>query len=103
MELEQVVLDYPDHERVALPTVNGTFPDYRALLLRHEVKRTDIVSLGAENMRRLGEVGRVLGSYVRCSLSGAKGAIAVEVGVLSPVVRGVVMPVAVAEIASVAS
>lgn len=99
MELEQVVIDYPEHERVALPTVNGTFPDYRTLLLRHESKRTDVVHLGAENLRRLGEVGRIIGGYIRCGLSGTKGAVALEIGE----VRGVVMPVAVAEIVSVAS
>lgn len=105
MELEQVLIDYPDHERVALPTVDGTFPDYRALLLGHVSKRTDVVNLGGENMARLGMVAKTIGGYVRCSLAGPTSAIAVEVGSVfsPPLVRGVVMPISVAEAVEQAS
>lgn len=103
MELEQVVIDYPEHERVALPIVDGTFPDYRALLARHEAKSTAHVAFGAENMTRLGQVAKVIGSFVRCSLSGPNGAVSLDCGSLPPFIRGVVMPVAVVEEARAAS
>lgn len=103
MELEQVVIDYPDHERVALPTVDGAFPNYRGLLLAHEAKRMDAVRLGGDNMARLGQVAKTVGGFVHCTFGGAKKAVAIQCGDLPPVVRGVVMPIAVAEIEAVAS
>jgi hypothetical protein len=103
MELQTVVIDYPEHERVVLPTVEGTFPDYRQLLIGHEAKRMDSVRLGGDNMARLGQVAKTVGGFVHCTFGGPKKAVAVQCGDLPPVVRGVVMPIAVAEIASVAS
>lgn len=94
MELSTVVIEYPEHERVVLPTVDGTFPDYRRLLVGHESKRMDVVAFGGDNMARLGQVAKVVGSFVHCTFGGPKKAVAVEVGVVPPVVRGVVMPVA---------
>jgi len=101
MELDTVVIDYPEHERVVLPTVNGTFPDYRTLLFGHTAKRTDIIGLSSDNFLRLGQAAKILGGFIRCSFAGTKSAVGVEIGV-APSVRGVVMPIAIAEIEQVA-
>lgn len=93
MELEQVVLDFPGRERVALPTVNATYPDFRSLLLGHSAKRTDTIVMGVDNSVRLGQAAKILGAPVRHSFSGTRGAVAVEIGDLAPYVRGVVMPI----------
>lgn len=93
MELEQVVLDFPGRERVALPTVNSNFPDYRKLLAEHRAKRTDKIVLGVENSVRVGQAAKILGQHVRYSFSGATGAISVDIGDVAPLVHGIVMPV----------
>jgi hypothetical protein len=103
MELDTVVIEYPEHERVVLPTVDGTFPNYRTLLAGHTPKRTDRIAFSPLNLERLAQVGKVLGAMVHTTLAGPKSAVAVEVGTVAPVVRGVVMPVAVAELEAVAS
>lgn len=104
MELEQVVIDFPDHEKLALPICEGVFPAYRSILLGHEPKRTQTFSFNPELFARLGQVGKITGGFVDCTLAGPDGMVAIEVSgaLLPPVIRGGVMPVKKAEIEAAA-
>lgn len=104
MELRQVVIDYPDHEKLALPIVQGEYPAYRSLLLGHTSIATRNVAIAGEFMARLGQIGKILGSHVRCSFAGDTGMVGVEVenALVPPYIRGGVMPVKQAEIEAVA-
>lgn len=104
MELQQVVIDFPEHEKLALPVVHGEFPAYRSILLGHQPKRTAGISLNPELFSRLGQVGKITGGYAQCAFAGPDGGVAVEIAgvLLPPVVRGVLMPVRTAEIEAAA-
>lgn len=96
MELECVVIEYPGHEKVSLPIVQGTYPSYRTLLLGHDPKSTRQLAVAGDLLARLGQVTKTTGGYVQCTLAGPRGFVAVEfAGTLPPLpIRGGVMPVA---------
>jgi hypothetical protein len=103
MERLQVVIDYPEHEKLALPIVQGDYPAYRTLLVEQKSKATANLALGPDILLRLAQAAKVVGGFLRCQFSGPDGAVAVEIeSDDGAVVRGVAMPVRLAEIEAVA-
>lgn len=95
MELRQVVLDYPEHEKLTLPIVQGEFPAYRSLLIERDSASVAGLNLAADLVNRLGQAAKALGGWLQFGFSGPDSAVAIEIiGALNgPTVRGVVMPI----------
>lgn len=103
MERLQVVIDYPEHEKLALPIVQGEFPAFRTLLVEQKSKAIPNLAFGADILLRLAQAAKVVGGFLKCEFSGPDGSVAVEVeSVDGAVVRGVAMPVRLAEIEAAA-
>ena len=95
MELRQVVIDYPDHEKLALPIVQGDYPSYRTILVTHKPEARQEFALAGEYLARAGQVGKIIGGFVRCIVGAERSMVAVEVSSdLAPTVRGGIMPIA---------
>lgn len=105
MELRQVILDYPDHEKLALPIVQGEYPNWREIIAGHKPQRTQNVTIAPDLLLRIGKVGKLAGGFVNCTLGGDRGMVAVEVSRedFQPTIRGGIMPIRLAEVEAVAS
>jgi hypothetical protein len=105
MELLQVVIEYPDHEKLALPIVQGEFPAYRTLLVERKAKATAGLAIAPDILTRLAESAKFVGGWVSCTFAGPHSPISVSVdgSLAGPLVRGCAMPVRAAEVIEVAS
>lgn len=96
LDREQVVLDYPGHEQVRMPVVQGTWPSWRALDATFTPRKTVDVALNPEIVGRLAKLGKFNTGPLHWHFGGVNRAARVEIGDVVQV-RGLVMPVRVGE------
>ena len=97
LEPTYAVLTIPDVERVYLPIIVSSFPDWRALLTGFEAKQTDRIGLPLDRLYRLGGLRRWNDGPLRWEFGGDDKVARVYMdpalmGDRSPRVEGVVMP-----------
>lgn len=93
MDPTYVVLDVPDTERVYLPVIEASFPNWRKLVDGFEPIATDAVAINPELLGRLGKVQKWTGTApLVWRWGGPERAAAIEYGGAQPEVSGLVMP-----------
>lgn len=93
MDVRDVLLEHPDHERVYLPVYGGVFPDFRATLGNVKPEETDGVAIYPERLGALARLGRYHGDRVIVfRFSGRLRPVIVEIPESYPYVHGLVMP-----------
>jgi hypothetical protein len=92
MTIPSLYIDYPEHEVVALATLETGFPDWRKLIPNvSESTDVETVMLGTEQLGRIAKVGRLYAkSPARWHFNGPQAPVSVAVG---PIV-GLLMPAA---------
>lgn len=93
LEPTYTVLQVRDVEKVYLPVVEGTFPDWRAIASSFTAATTSAVALNPEVVERLAKVRKHADGPLLWEFGGADKAALVEYSNSDPLVHGVVMPV----------
>jgi hypothetical protein len=92
MTVPSLYIDYPDHEVVALATLETGFPDWRKLIPNvSESTDVETVMLGTEQLGRIAKVGKLYAnSPARWHFNGPESPVSVAVGPIF----GLLMPAA---------
>jgi hypothetical protein len=90
MEPTYTVFTVPDVEKVYLPVIEASYPDWRPLILEHNPVRTHTIHL---NPDRLAALGKLYPGPIEWQFGGAQKAARVTVAGSYPLVEGIVMPV----------
>lgn len=93
LEPTYTVLQVRDVEKVYLPVVEGTFPDWRAIAAGFSPATTSAVALNPEVVERLAKVRKHAAGPLLWEFGGADKAALVEYSNSDPLVHGVVMPI----------
>ncbi len=94
MDLQWVVMSYPNHERLRLGTVAGQWAQWRGLVAEFKGKRTWAIALNPEIVGRLAKLGRLHPGPLLWEFGGVERAAKLQIGgEETPLVSGVVMPV----------
>ena len=90
MTIPSLYIDYPEHETVALATMETGFPDWRKLVPNAaESSDVETIMLGAEQLGRVAKVGKLYASAPTIwHFNGPESAVSVAVGPI----RGLLMP-----------
>ncbi len=87
-----VHLEYPDIERVTLPVYEGSWPDWRAMVSGHHVRKTSVVALHPSRLSALARLGKLYGNRpILWRFGGADAPALVEVEKGFPHISGVAM------------
>lgn len=93
LEPTYTVLQVRDVEKVYLPVVEGTFPDWRAIAAGFTPATTSTVALNPEVVERLAKVRKHAAGPLLWEFGGADKAALVQYSNSDPHVHGVVMPI----------
>ena len=93
LEPTYTVLQVRDVEKVYLPVVEGTFPDWRKIASGFSPATTAEVALNPEVVERLAKVRKHAAGHLVWKFGGADRAALVEYSNSDPFVHGVVMPI----------
>lgn len=93
LEPTYTVLQVRDVEKVYLPVVDGTFPDWRTIASKFKSATTRAVALNPEVVERLAKVRKHAAGPLLWEFGGADKAALVEYANSDPRVHGVVMPI----------
>lgn len=94
MGREEVEISLVDLESVRLGTIDGGYPNYRALLAAKVPKAIREIMVSPEILQKVGQVGQILDSKVTLRFAGAERMVQVVVDQTSaPFVAGGFMPV----------
>jgi hypothetical protein len=93
MEPTFTVFSVPDVEKVYLPVVEATYPDWRTLLDGFVSEKTDTIGLALERLTRLGKLATWNPGHLAWKFGGSERAAYVDLPMSDPHVTGIVMPV----------
>jgi hypothetical protein len=93
MEPVFTVFSVPDVEKVYLPVVEATYPDWRTLLDGFVSEKTDTIGLALERLTRLGKLSAWNPGHLAWKFGGSERAAYVDLPSSDPHVTGIVMPV----------
>lgn len=93
MEPVFTVFSIPDVEKVYLPVVEATYPDWRSLLDGFVSEKTDTIGLALERLTRLGKLATWNPGHLAWKFGGPERAAYVDLPMSDPHVTGIVMPV----------
>jgi hypothetical protein len=84
LEAETLRIEWPDHEEIVLPLVEGTFPNWRKVENEHHVEATDSISFTSLTLGSLAKLCEIYKGYtIGWKLGGDLGVIEWKLGPLS--------------------
>lgn len=92
LEPTYATLTVPDVERVYLPVVEATYPEWRGLVLDHTPQDTKAIALSPELIGRVAKVARWSDGPLVVTFGGAERVAAIEYPEADPHVSGLLMP-----------
>lgn len=92
MEPTFTVIDIPDTERVYLPVVESTYPNWRAIRGDHVAEKTDTITLHPERLGPVSKAGRWADGGVLWTFCGEERTALIEWPDSDPRLVGAVMP-----------
>lgn len=92
LEPTYTVLNVPDTEKVHLPVVEATYPEWRSIIMGFTAERTSELGLNPEVLERLAKVRKHAAGPLVWRFGGADHAALIEYRESDPHVSGVVMP-----------
>lgn len=95
MNVRDVVIEHPDHEKVTLSVYEGEWPEWKRFISEFHAEETAVIALHHDRLGALAHLGKLHGGVpILYRFAGANRGALIEVAESEPRITGVAMPVA---------